>query len=51
MAVFNMHSASSADSRREFREKAQQPYVPTHAASSLLKTATPRSMIKANEIL
>ncbi|OTA64178.1 hypothetical protein K449DRAFT_432711 [Hypoxylon sp. EC38] len=30
---------------------AQTPYVPQHAKDSFLKTATPRQMKKANEIL
>ncbi|KAI1650052.1 uncharacterized protein F4817DRAFT_329581 [Daldinia loculata] len=33
------------------RPPTQTPYIPQHAKNSFLKTATPRQMKKANEIL
>lgn len=41
----------TADATAPTQSSAQTPYVPQHAKDSFLKTATPRQMKKANEIL
>ncbi|KAI1331387.1 hypothetical protein F5Y16DRAFT_266729 [Xylariaceae sp. FL0255] len=50
-SIFPRRRSSAAERPSSSDQQQQTPYVPQHAGSSFLRTATPRAMKQANEVL